>query len=96
MVELRQLRYFLAVAEERSFTRAAALLHVSQPTLSQQIRALERSVRTPLFHREPAGVRLTEAGSALLEPAQRAVVEVADGVRAARDTIGPAGAEADA
>ncbi|MEU4641219.1 LysR substrate-binding domain-containing protein [Micromonospora sp. NPDC023814] len=91
MVELRQLRYFLAVAEERSFTRAAALLHVSQPTLSQQIRALERSVRAPLFHREPAGVRLTEAGSALLEPAQRAVVGIADGVRAARDTIGTGG-----
>ncbi|SCL63098.1 DNA-binding transcriptional regulator, LysR family [Micromonospora citrea] len=91
MVELRQLRYFLAVAEERSFTRAAALLHVSQPTLSQQIRALERSVRAPLFHREPAGVRLTEAGTALLEPAQRAVVGVADGVRAARDAIGTGG-----
>ncbi|MFD2763270.1 LysR family transcriptional regulator [Micromonospora eburnea] len=91
MVELRQLRYFLAVAEERSFSRAAALLHVSQPTLSQQIRAVERSVGAPLFHREPTGVRLTEAGFALLEPAQRAMVEVADGVRAAQETIGVGG-----
>ncbi|MEU2616254.1 LysR family transcriptional regulator [Micromonospora sp. NPDC007271] len=91
MVELRQLRYFLAVAEERSFSRAAALLHVSQPTLSQQIRAVERLVGAPLFHREPTGVRLTEAGFALLEPAQRAVVEVADGVRAARESIGTGG-----
>ncbi|MFE0593464.1 LysR family transcriptional regulator [Micromonospora echinospora] len=91
MVELRQLRYFLAVAEERSFTRAAALLHISQPALSQQIRTLEKTVGAPLFHREPAGVRLTEAGRALLEPAQRTVVGIADGVRAVRDTVGGGG-----
>ncbi|MEU8263471.1 LysR family transcriptional regulator [Micromonospora sp. NPDC048999] len=87
MVELRHLRYFLAVAEELSFTRAAALLHVSQPTLSQQIRALEKSIGAPLFHRGPGGPRLTPAGNALLEPAQRAVVEVIDGIRAVRDTV---------
>ncbi|MEV6367937.1 LysR family transcriptional regulator [Micromonospora musae] len=87
MVELRHLRYFLAVAEELSFTRAAALLHVSQPTLSQQIRALEKSVGAPLFQRDPGGPRLTSAGDALLEPARRAVVEVTDGIRAVRDTV---------
>ncbi|MEV4808965.1 LysR family transcriptional regulator [Micromonospora avicenniae] len=87
MVELRHLRYFLAVAEELSFTRAAALLHVSQPTLSQQIKALEKSVGAPLFLRGPGGPHLTPAGDALLEPARRAVVEVTDGVRAVRDTV---------
>jgi DNA-binding transcriptional LysR family regulator len=86
MVEMRHLRYFLAVAEELSFTRAAALLHISQPTLSQQIKALEKSVGTPLFHRGPGGPHLTPAGNALLEPARRAVVEVTDGIRAAQET----------
>ncbi|GAA4548306.1 LysR family transcriptional regulator [Amycolatopsis samaneae] len=84
MVELRHLRYFLAVAEESGFTRAAALLHVSQPTLSQQIRALERELGCALFERLPGGTRLTPAGSALLEPARKAITIVADGVGAVR------------
>ncbi|MBW4720283.1 LysR family transcriptional regulator [Saccharothrix obliqua] len=85
MVELRHLRYFLAVVEENGFTRAAARLHISQPTLSQQIRALERSIGHPLFDRRPGGPRLTAAGRALLEPATRAMTIVNDGVRAARE-----------
>lgn len=85
MVELRHLRYFLAVVEENGFTRAATRLHVSQPTLSQQIRALERSIGHALFDRLPGGPRLTPAGRALVEPASRALVLVTDGVRAARE-----------
>jgi DNA-binding transcriptional LysR family regulator len=88
MVELRHLRYFLAVVEEKSFTRAAARLHISQPTLSQQIRILERSVGHPLFDRLPGGLRLTAAGQVLVEPAVRAITTVADGVRAAREVSG--------
>lgn len=84
-VELRHLRYFLAVAEELNFTRAAGLLYVSQPTLSQQIRALEKAVGGALFHRDPSGLRLTAAGHALLEPARQALAAVADGLQAARD-----------
>ncbi|GAA1299827.1 LysR family transcriptional regulator [Saccharothrix xinjiangensis] len=86
MVELRHLRYFLAVVEEKSFTRAAVRLHVSQPTLSQQIRALERLVGHPLFDRLPGGPRLTPAGHVLVEPAGRAITIVTDGVRAARES----------
>ncbi|MEV0675235.1 LysR family transcriptional regulator [Actinosynnema sp. NPDC050436] len=85
MVELRHLRYFLAVVEENGFTRAAARLHVSQPTLSQQIRALERVLGHALFDRLPGGPRLTPAGRALVEPAGRALTTVDDGVRAARE-----------
>jgi LysR family cyn operon transcriptional activator len=84
-VEIRHLRYFLAVAEELNFTRAAGLLYISQPTLSQQIRALEKAVGGPLFHRDPGGLRLTAAGHALLEPARYALAAVADGLQAARD-----------
>jgi DNA-binding transcriptional LysR family regulator len=69
----RDLRYFVAVAEELHFTRAAERVYVSQPALSKQIRALERQLGAPLFVRDPQGVRLTPAGSALL-PHARAVL----------------------
>jgi DNA-binding transcriptional LysR family regulator len=69
----RDLRYFLAVAEQQSFTRAAERLFISQPALSKQIRALERQLRTPLFERDPRGVRLTRAGSELV-PHARTVI----------------------
>ena len=65
-VHLRELRYFVAVAEEGNFGRAAARLHITQPTLSQQITKLERQMRTPLLERGHRGVRVTPAGARLL------------------------------
>jgi DNA-binding transcriptional LysR family regulator len=81
-MELRQLRYFLAVAEEGRFSRAAERLHIAAPSLSQQIQALERELRTALFERTPQRVVLTVAGTAL---AERARVILAEADRARQD-----------
>jgi DNA-binding transcriptional LysR family regulator len=75
-VDLRQLRYFLAVAEERRFSAAARRLHIAAPSLSQQIRALERDLRVTLFDRTPRGAELTPAGRVLAERARVILAEV--------------------
>jgi DNA-binding transcriptional LysR family regulator len=76
-MELRQLEYFVAVAEEASFTRAAAKLHVAQPGVSAQVRRLERELGQPLLDRSGRTVRLTEAGATVLVYARAALAAVA-------------------
>lgn len=97
LIELRHLRYFLAVAEAAHFTRAAARLHVTQPTLSHQIRQLEGQLNVPLFDRIGRGVKLTAAGELLLPHARRILRELEEaqaalaelhGLKRGRITVG--------
>ena len=80
-MEIHQLRYFVAVAEEESFSRAAEREHVSQPSLSQQIHKLEAELNQQLFDRLPRAVVLTEAGRSLLDYARKILTEIADARR---------------
>jgi DNA-binding transcriptional LysR family regulator len=90
-MEIRHLRYFLAVATELHFGRAAAQLHMSQPPLSARIKDLEHETGTPLFERSPHGVTLTAAGHRLLPAARHAVEAFEQAQRVARTLRTPQG-----
>ena len=83
-MELRQLRYFVAVAEELHFRRAAERLHVAQPAVSEQVRKLELDLGVQLFERTQRSVSLTDAGVALLEEARRVLRQTEVARQAAR------------
>ncbi|WP_249009493.1 LysR family transcriptional regulator [Conexibacter sp. DBS9H8] len=81
----RRLRYFLAVADTESVTRAARRLHITQPSLSQALRSLEAELGVQLFDRSGGRLRLSDAGTALLRPAQRVLESVAEAREALTD-----------
>ncbi|MCW3820511.1 LysR substrate-binding domain-containing protein [Micromonospora sp. DR5-3] len=85
--DLRRLRYFAVLAEELHFTRAAARLHIAQPALSQQIRALERQLGVPLVQRTSRGCTLTEVGARVAGEAARLLAEVDAGTARIRDLV---------
>lgn len=87
-LDLRQVAYFVAVAEERSFTAAASRLLVAQPSLSQQIRALERQLGADLLERSSRGTRLTPAGRAFLDAARGLLADAGTAVTRARAAAG--------
>jgi DNA-binding transcriptional LysR family regulator len=88
MATLRQLEYLVTVVDQGSFTRAAELLHVTQPALSHQIRALERTAGGPLLERLPRSVRLTPTGRAMLPHARAALADADRAHCAARQAAG--------
>ena len=85
-MELRQLRYIIAVAEERNVTRAAERLGMQPPPLSRQIKAIEREIDAQLFRRKPRGVELTDAGRAFLDNARAVLAQVDHTFEATRRT----------
>lgn len=89
-MELRHLRYFVAVAEELNFTRAAERLHTAQPSLSQQIRDLEDEVGVALLSRNKRHVALTEAGRVFLDEARLVLAQAQRACQLARQAAGPA------
>jgi DNA-binding transcriptional LysR family regulator len=87
-MDLRQMSYVVAVVDQGSFTRAAESVHVSQPSLSQAVRALEAELGVELFHRTSRAVRLTSAGEAFVEPARQALRDAATARAAVGEVIG--------
>ena len=87
-IDIRHLRYFLAVAQTENFTRAAERLHISQPCVSQQITQLERALRTPLFRRVGKRVYLTEAGDTFRKHAEVVLRKLEDACSAVNDIAG--------
>jgi DNA-binding transcriptional LysR family regulator len=88
-VELRHLRYIVALADAGTFTHAAERLFIAQPTLSQQIRRLEQIVGTPLLHRRREGLRLTAAGTVLVDAARDVLAAAGHAVGQTRQAAGP-------
>ncbi len=87
-MQLQQLRYVVSVAEEGRFTRAAARLHVAQPSISSAVAALEQELGAPLFHRERSEVTLTGAGEVFLPWARQVLADCEAGAAAVRDLLG--------
>ena len=83
-MDLRQFRYFIEVADRLSFTQAAKRLHISQPTLSQQVRALEQTLGAKLLVRGSKGIALNQAGIAFLDRARAAIREASAAIDDAR------------
>src|SRR2546421_7982233 len=83
-MELRHLRYFVAVAQQENVSRAALKLHVSQPALSRQVRDLEEELGFPLLERSAKSVRLTAAGRAFLTEARAVLQRAEEGIKTAR------------
>lgn len=94
-MNLRQLQYLVTIADDGSFTSAARRLYVSQPSLSQQIRALEAEIGGELLERLPRGIRLTTAGQAFVESARVALLASERATSAARAVLGLEGGELD-
>jgi LysR family nitrogen assimilation transcriptional regulator len=91
-MELRQLRYFVAIVDHGSLSRAARVLHIAQPALTQQIHQLEEELSTQLLHRSAQGVLATDAGKTFYEHAQAILKQVGDAKSAvAQSTLRPAG-----
>jgi DNA-binding transcriptional LysR family regulator len=95
-MNLRQMQYFVAIAEDGSISRSAQRLLVAQPSLSQQIKSLEAELGGALFERIPKGVRLTAVGKAFLPEARAAITHAANATRNARSVLGLDGGELEA